>query len=88
MAFTSAVSGSTVFGNKRVTFGTYTNTGGSTGGDINAGMVTVQSMYLTAGGAAVVADAPTLNETLPIAGSAVTIIATADTTGFWLAIGS
>ena len=87
MAFTSTVSGSTVFGDKRVTFGTYAASGGATGGDINAGMTTVLSMDVTASGSAVVADAPTINETFPVAGSAVTVIVTADTTGYWFAFG-
>ena len=64
----------TVFGNKRVVFGRATGAG--TGGEINTRLRVCEFIALTANKNAVVADAVTLNETLPVAGSAVTIIHT------------
>lgn len=64
----------TVMGNKRVHFGRAAGSG--TGGEIDTGLRVVEWIGLTANKATVVADAVTLNETLPCAGSAVTIIHT------------
>jgi hypothetical protein len=64
----------TVFGNKRITFGRAAGSG--TGGEINTQLRVCEHICLTANLDSVVADAVTLNETLPIAGSAVTIIHT------------
>lgn len=87
MAFTYVVSEKTVFGNKRVHKGTFTNTGGSTGGDIETGLARVDFISLQHGGAAVVSDAPAVNETLPLASGAVTVVTAADADGFWWAEG-
>ena len=64
----------TVMGNKRVHFGRATGSG--TGGEIDTGLRLCEWIGLTAANSAVVADAVTLNETLPKAGSALTIIHT------------
>lgn len=87
-AFVSAVTGRSVFGNKMFVWGTYAASGGSTGGDVTTGLSTIDMFNAQAGGAAVVADSPTLNETLPKASDGATIIVTADTTGFWSAFGT
>lgn len=87
MAFTSAIVGRNFSGSKARTSGTFTNTGGSTGGDIDTGLRMCESIKLTHKGAAVVASAPVVNETLPVAGSAVTIVTVADTEGYWEAFG-
>lgn len=86
MAFSATKVGETVFGNLRVTYGTWDG-GSETGGNINTGLHQVVHMQLTAGGSSIVADAPTINETLPHDGSAITIIVTSDTNGFWMAFG-
>jgi len=87
MAFSSAVSGqSHIMGDLKFTWGTY-NASGVTGGNIDTGLTTVVAMQLTGSGSSVVADAPTINETLPIAGSAITIVVTSGTTGYWVAWG-
>ena len=86
MAFSATKTGESVFGNKRVTYGTWDG-GGDTGGNINTGLRIVDFMTLTAAGALIVADAPTINETFPVAGDAVTIIVTSDTDGYWIAYG-
>jgi len=87
MAFSAAKTGETVFGDKRVTFGTWDG-GGETGGNINTGLHHVEMMMLTAAGSAIVADAPTINETFPCDGSAITIICTSDKDGYWMAFGA
>lgn len=87
MAFASSVIGRNFSGSKARTWGTFTNTAGSSGGNIDTGLRMCESIKLQHGGAAVVASAPAVNETLPVAGSAVTIVTTADADGFWEAIG-
>ena len=88
MAFASTITGTTVFGNKVVKFGTFTNGGSDTGGDIDTGLEVCEQLFLQQTGAAVVADAPVVNETLPADGSAITIVTTADADGIWMAIGT
>ena len=75
-------------GNKRWARGTYTNNSSSTGGDVKTGLSRVDMFIPIVGGAAVDADAPAVNETLPLASGDVTIVTTADSTGYWLAIGT
>ncbi len=87
MAFLSAKLGVTVIGNKRMAFGTFTNNSSSTGGDINTTLTTVEFIVLQAKGSGVAANAPVVNETLPVAGSAVTIVTDADEVGYWFAFG-
>jgi hypothetical protein len=86
MAFSASKTAESVFGNFRVTYGTWTG-GGDTGGNINTGLRLVNFMQLTAKGSSIVADAPTINETFPVDGSAVTIIVTSNTDGYWIAYG-
>lgn len=88
MAFESAVTARPfAMGNKRVSMGTYTNGAGDSGGDIDTGLRSCEAIWLQPSGAAAIAAAPTVNETLPCAGSAVTIVNTADEDGFWIALG-
>jgi len=87
MAFTATKTGEHVVGDLRMTRGTYSNAGGSTGGNINTGLHQCVDMKLTASGSSIVADTPTINETFPVDGSAVTIITTANTAGYWIAFG-
>ena len=87
MAFVSTQQGSTVIGNKRMAWGTFTNGGGDSGGEVETGLETVEAFDLQSSGSAVVATAPVYNETLPLNGSSVTIVTAADEDGTWLAIG-
>ena len=88
MAFTSTIEGRTVFGNKRVAWGTYTSASSSTGGDIDTGLELVEYIQLQEIGTAVqVAGGAVVNEALPVDGSAITIVTVADDTGYWFAIG-
>lgn len=86
MAFSASKTGEHVVGDLRMTRGTYTG-GGTTGGNINTGLHQVVDMHLTAKGSSIVADAPTINETFPCDGSAVTVIITNNTDGYWTAFG-
>lgn len=87
MAFAYTVDRYFVQGNKKVRQGSYTNGAGDTGGDIDTGLQTCESMLLSPTGAAVIASAPVTNETMPCAGNAVTIVCTADEDGQWTAKG-
>ena len=75
-----------VIGNKKMTYGTYTNAGGDTGGNIDTGLTVCEAMFLQTG-AAVSADQATINETLPADGSVLTIVTTDGSDGSWIAIG-
>lgn len=87
MAFTSTITGNSVWGNKRVAYGTYTSADGSTGGDINTSLVLCEHIQLTPNSSSVGTNQSVVNETLPIAGSAVTIVTDANQAGYWLAFG-
>jgi hypothetical protein len=87
MAWTATKEGDSVFGNLRVTHGTYLSTGATTTGNLNTGLHQVVAMQLTASGAGIVAGAPTINATFPADGTAVPIIVTAATGGKWVAYG-
>lgn len=86
MAFTSTIYDRTIMGNKQVTFGTFTSDGGTTGGNINTGLLKCEHIQLTSYAAAVGND-PVVDEDLPVDGSAVTIVTDANETGYWMAIG-
>ena len=87
MAFSASKTGEDVCGSQRRTYGTYTNAGGTTGGDINTGLHQCTLLILIPGGSSVNTNAPVVNETLPVAGSAVTIVTDANATGYWEAWG-
>lgn len=80
MAFTATTTASTVMGNKRVEFGTYSQGDGDTGGDIVTGLGSISYFQ---------AFLATAVDTDTAAGTAT--ITTADPgddiTGFWIAIG-
>jgi len=73
--------------NGRVVIGTYTNTGGSTGGDVSTGLTNTYSFIPVAKGAAVTANAPAPNETFPLSGDTVTIVTAANEVGTFTAFG-
>jgi len=74
-------------GGMALSSGTYKNTGGSTGGNIDTGLGLVYVVILQPKGSAVSANQPVVNETPPMAGNAVTIVTSADEEGTWIAIG-
>ena len=85
MACTSEVSGRSKLANKNVTWGTWTTD--TTGGDIDTGLTMCDFIMLQTSGAAVSADQSSVDETLPVAGSAITIVCTSGADGFWMAFG-
>jgi len=88
MVFTSTDTDRGVRGNKRVVTGTYTNTGGSTGGEIVTGLKRIEHLSLVQTGAAVTTGAPVANETFPLDSGDVTIVTDADADGIWEAVGN
>ena len=86
MAFSFTKVGDTVTGSHRTTYGTFTNTGGTTGGAIYTGLQHVSGMLLQEGGAAVVADRSSANATYPVK-DPITIVTTATASGYWEAWG-
>lgn len=86
MAFAYTVDRYFVQGNKKVREGSYTNGSGDSGGDIDTGLTVVESIALEPTGDAVIANHPSINETLPHAG-AITIVTTASEDGQWTAKG-
>jgi hypothetical protein len=85
MAFAYTKTGYISLGNKNATYGTFTNSS-STGGDIYTGLQKVELMFICPTGAAVTADAASVNETLPCS-DPVTIVTTNNAAGNWMAIG-
>lgn len=90
MAFTTTVNnnGTTEFiGRLKYVDGTFTNTGGSTGGEVVVPLRRVRYFGLNKTGAAVDVSQYAVNETMPLEGNSVTIVTTADVSGVWFAIG-
>lgn len=87
MAFSSAIVEYGSDGDKLVNRGTYTNTDASTGGDIDTGLSMCESLILQPKGATVEASNNAVNETFSVAGSAVTVVTTANEIGTWEARG-
>lgn len=84
MAFTTTTTSNTVFGNKRIVFGTFTSDSGSTGGEVPTGLSSVDFLVCMATASP---SAIQLNETFPLASGSVTIVSVPDETGIWMAIG-
>lgn len=87
MAFASAITEYGVRGNKKVRKGTYTNAGGDTGGNVDTGLTVCTDFVITPSGSAVQTNAPVVNETLPVAGNAITIVTDDGADGYWEAEG-
>lgn len=87
IAFSSAITQFVSLGNKKASFGTYTNAGGDTGGNIDTGLDRCEFMVLQERGTAVATGRSVVNETFPAAGNAVTIVNDDDNDGVWFAFG-
>jgi len=87
MAFSSTITSYSKAGDKMVTRGTYTNGNGETGGDIDTGLAICEFIQLQPSGSSAIATAPVVNETLPVAGSAVTVVTADNEDGYWRAEG-
>jgi len=87
MAFASEVVGHPLpLGDLYLVRGTFTNTGGGTGGDIETGLSVVEDLHVQEKGAAVVSNT-VVNEDFPLNGGSVTIVTAADVDGRWIALG-
>jgi len=87
MAFTSVITKIRVIGSHKKAHGTFASADGTAGGNINTGLRICESIELTSKGTAITTGASVVNETLPIAGSAITIVTDANVTGYWVAFG-
>ena len=88
MAFSSSIIlKNKIFGSRKIVVGTYTNASGDTGGDIDTGLKRVEFLVLQPKGSSVIATAPSVNETFPCDGSAVTIVTADNEDGYWFAFG-
>ena len=89
MAFAATIDSITVFGNKRIVMGSYTNEPGDTGGDIATGLLSVDFVTITP---KVTTVAPTtgagVNETLPLSGGTVTIVTADGEDGYFMVVGT
>jgi len=86
MAFSNTIDHRISLGNKLATAGTF-DCASVSGGNLNTGLTKCEFIVLQVGGGTVATNAPVVNETLPVAGSAVTIVTDSDATGYWFAIG-
>jgi hypothetical protein len=86
MAFTFAKQYDFVAGDLRFTAGTFTNSGGGTGGDIYTGLQKCEGLLTQYGSDAAIATMPVVNETFPKA-DPITIVTAADKSGWWMAFG-
>jgi len=89
MAFAYTRTKMNIFGTKAVAWGTFTNGAADTGGDIDTGLEMCEFISLTVNDSAAgsCTSVPAVNETLPISGSAVTILTLAGQDGYWWAFG-
>ena len=87
MAFAYTVKGRSVIGDRWMVYGTFASSDSGTGGDIVTGLKKVEFVSLQHTGAAVIASAPSVNETLPLESGTVTIVTVANTAGVWMATG-
>ena len=89
MTFTSTLSTDVpiVFGNKKMTMGKYVNTAATTGGNIDTGLRVCERILLQSTGTTAPAEAPSVNEALPLSGAAVTIVTGIGRDGDWVAFG-
>lgn len=86
MAFSSSILTKTIEGIKRVHWGSWTSPS-ATGGDIATGLGRVDICEIWHKGSSTEAAVAVVNETFPLAGGAVTIVATSGDTGYWKAVG-
>ena len=87
MAFSYTVIDRTVFGDKRIVCGTFTNAGGDTGGDIVTGLNSIDFFSIQETGSAVTTGRSVVNETFPLSSGTVTIVSDDNADGLWFAIG-
>ena len=86
MSIASTFVGRSVMGNECMTWGTYTDSGAATEDNIDTKLHVCTKFFIQPYGSSV-ATASVVNETLPVAGSAVTIRTDASQSGMWIAFG-
>ena len=89
MVFTSKVISRETSGSIKVTMGTYTNTAGSTGGDIDTGLAQCLHLSVENTGNGLV-PSPSVDEDFSngaVSGGAVTIVTNGNASGIWVAYG-
>jgi hypothetical protein len=86
-AFAFTITKQTIQGDRKVVYGTFTPTAGSTGGDITTGLGVCEFIELQHTGGEVVTDMPVADETFPVVGGVVTIVTVADKAGLFKALG-
>lgn len=90
MAFTVSIKETFQAVGAKIIVGTYTNDGGSTGGDITLPIQKLYHLQLQPKGTSILANQPVVNETLPLQGKynvSATIVTTANEVGTFQAIG-
>ena len=90
MAFSYTKDGNAIFGNNfKVTWGSFTNAVGDTGGEIVTGLNKVESMWLTTNtaNATSATSAPAVNETFPLNSGSVTVLCLTGQDDYWMAFG-
>ena len=87
MSIADTFVGRSVIGNECMTWGTYTDSGAATEDDIDTKLHLCTRMILQPYGTTVATNASVINETFPVAGSAVTIRTDASQVGLWIAFG-
>jgi len=89
MAFDYEEKGKTVFGDKVIIWGVYTNTGGGTGGDITTGLKSIDFAWIQATSAAVVANQHVItNTTWPLAATSFAVVTNSLDSGVYQAQGN
>jgi len=72
-------------GTRKAAFGTFTNSGGSTGGDIVTGLNVVENFAAFYTNSST--TSPYADETFPLAGGVVSLVTGANDGGVWIAFG-
>jgi hypothetical protein len=85
MAFISTKIRETIFGHKKVSYGTFTND--TTGGEIHTGLRVIESLEIQHTGTEVIGNAPVINETLPLGEESATVVTANAKSGIWKATG-
>ncbi len=76
-----------VFGGLRFAWGTFTDSSAGTADNLNTGLSKVIGVWFQMTASGVEDNYPTVNETMPCDGSAVTMICDASAAGYWYALG-
>jgi hypothetical protein len=99
MTFSYTINGRQLIGNAKLVYGTFSNDGDSTGGEIETALRTIENFSITHIDSTIVSDAPVINGTIETTTSkafirttdpqgTITIVTVANTSGFWMAIGT